>query len=510
MANKLVKKGEGVGNKFVAPEEGYLIGYAAIIDFWKLRVPWPRKLALINIKFNKYQTEQWLVFTPKYQVEHSIFEHLTFALKYEGIDLLVIKKAFEAIGKDEILNGIKKEPLGSYSRRIWFLYEWLMQEKMLLPDLKKGNYVDLINPKIQYPGPSENSSRHRIRNNLPGVPDFCPLIWRTPALEQFLARRLEKEAEYYLEQVPKDILWRTAAFLLLKDSKASFAIEGETPIHTRAQRWGKAIGEAGKNPLSIKEMIRLQKMLIGDNRFTQLGIRQQEGFVGEHDRQSGMPIPIHISARHKDLEPLMKGLLAAHEKLIQSDVNAVFAAALISFGFVFIHPFVDGNGRMHRYLIHHILAKKSFSPKGMIFPVSAAILQNIEEYRSVLEQFSNPRLDLIEWEPSGNKNVEIKNETADLYRFFDATPQTAFLFNCVQKTLEEIIPEEVNYLKKYERFKFFLDNHFSMPDRTVDLLLRFLQQGEGKLSKRALKKEFFVLTSTEVQMIEEAYLDIFE
>jgi hypothetical protein len=38
------------------------------------------------------------------------------------------------------------------------------------------------------------------------------------------------------------------------------------------------------------------------------------------------------------------------------EVDPVVAAAILAFGFVYIHPFEDGNGRIHRYLIHHVLA----------------------------------------------------------------------------------------------------------------------------------------------------------
>jgi len=37
---------------------------------------------------------------------------------------------------------------------------------------------------------------------------------------------------------------RAAAFLLLNDSKSSFAIEGERPSGARAARWAEAIGQA--------------------------------------------------------------------------------------------------------------------------------------------------------------------------------------------------------------------------------------------------------------------------
>ena len=84
-----------------------------------------------------------------------------------------------------------------------------------------------------------------------------------------------------------DILVRTSAFLLLKDSKASFTIGGEQPAPTRALRWGRAIGQAGQHPLSHDELRRLQQLVIENSRFLRLGYRTEGGFVGEHDRQTG-------------------------------------------------------------------------------------------------------------------------------------------------------------------------------------------------------------------------------
>jgi Fic family protein len=92
-----------------------------------------------------------------------------------------------------------------------------------------------------------------------------------------------------------------------------------------------------------------------------MGLRGKGGFVGEHDRTTDEPIPDHISARYEDLEDLIEGLIDANQLLIKDDIHPVVAAAMIAFGFVFIHPFEDGNGRIHRYLIHHLLAKKAFT-----------------------------------------------------------------------------------------------------------------------------------------------------
>jgi hypothetical protein len=54
-------------------------------------------------------------------------------------------------------------------------------------------------------------------------------------------------------------------------------------------------------------------------------------------------------------------------------------------------PVVSGSSiRRNRYLIHHVLAERGFNPPGMVFPVSAAILDRINDYRKILESYSAP------------------------------------------------------------------------------------------------------------------------
>jgi len=120
--------------------------------------------------------------------------------------------------------------------------------------------------------------------------------------------------------------------------------------------------------------------------------------------------------------------------------------------------------------------------------VSAEILDRISDYRKVLETYSHPLLDFIQWKKTTKNNVEVLNETIDYYRYFDATVQTEFLFECVDYTINNIIPEEVAYLQKYDAMKSWWDNRFQMSDKTVALLIRFLSQHDGKLSKRAKDK----------------------
>ncbi len=484
-------------------------GYAALIETYSLSVPMPDYLCAIGIRHKRYKAGRWQIFTPRHKPDENLYGHLVFALKYEGIDLAILDALFTATEPKNIEVIVRSKPTGAYSRRIWFLWEWLRQEKLDIEDTNKGNFIPLINDTLQYPGNSSNSRRHRVRNNLPGTHGFCPLIRKTEKLERFINLNLSLKVINQMGKVHTDLLSRAAAFLLLKDSKASHIIEGENPPHNRIERWGKIIGEAGRRQLNIKELQSLQTAVITDNRFVKLGWRTEGGFVGEHDRTSGTPIPDHISARPEDLNNLLTSLMENYQLLCKSDFDAVLTATVIAFGFVFIHPFEDGNGRIHRYLIHHVLAEKGFTTKEVVFPISAVILKHIEGYRKTLEHYSKPRLELIKWRPTPQNNIEVLNKTINLYRYFDATRQAEFLFECIEETVTKTLPEEIEYLKKYDLLNNSIKNYIDMPDRLVDLLIRFLRQNSGQLSKRAREKEFKLLSDTEVREIEHRYDDIF-
>jgi Fic family protein len=511
MKNKSFSLKISIFHGLKAPEEGLLVGYAALIERYNVEMPLPNTLALISAKKRQYTNGNWEVFTSRHQPKETLYDQLIFALKYEGVNLLFFKKLFEILSFEECTALVQIEPQGLYSRKIWFLYEWLIAKKIPIPDLSTGNYVTLLNEKKQFGILNGiKSSRHRIINNLPGTVNFCPLIFKTEKITKYIEADLAEKNNVQIKKIHKDILSRTSAFLLLKDSKASFNIEGENPIPSRAMRWGKAINQAGKNLLTKEELERLQQIVIENSKFLKYGFRKQDGFVGEHDRDTHQPIPEHISAKHTDVELLMDGLINTSNILPETQYHPVLAAAVVAFGFVFIHPFVDGNGRLHRYIIHHVLAKNNFTPQGIIFPVSASIVQYIDTYRKVLEQYSHGILPFIQWKTTADKNVEVTNDTADFYKYYDATKQAEFLFDCIQDTIDIIIPQEVKYLLQYDEFKNYIDNVFEMPDKMVALLVKLLSQNEGKLSTKKKQSEFPSLTESEVELIEEQFKNAFE
>jgi hypothetical protein len=193
-----------------------------------------------------------------------------------------------------------------------------------------------------------------------------------------------------------------------------------------------------------------------------------------------------------------------------SDLDPVLQAAILAFGFVYIHPLADGNGRLHRCLIHHVLAERKFSPPGMVFPVSSVMQDRIDDYRTVLQSRSGPLMPYINWRALPNGNVEVTNDTADLYRYLDCTEEAEFLYECVQRTVEHDLPREIDYLQRNDFALQQIMNTIEMPDRLAQNLIGFIRQNNGTLGKKRREKEFAKLTDDEVVAVERIVGEAFD
>jgi hypothetical protein len=206
---------------------------------------------------------------------------------------------------------------------------------------------------------------------------------------------------------------------------------------------------------------------------------------------------------------LLTGLIAANERMREGALDPVLQAAATAFGLVYVHPFQDGTGRVHRCLIHHVLAERKFTPPGMVFPVSSVMLDRIDDYGTTLKNHSGPLMDYIDWQPTPDHNVMVLNDTADLYRYFDCTAAAEFLYECVARTVEHDLPKEIDYLRRHDEAQRRIMEQVEMPDRLVRNLIMFIRQNDGKLAKGRREREFVDLTDDEVARIEEIYRESF-
>ena len=110
------------------PERATPAGYSALIGAYNLSVPLPRTLSATGERHKVYEDAGWRILTPRHAPKASVEGHLTFALKYEGLDIAVLKCLFTAAGPDEIAALVRAKPTGRYTRRIRFLYERTIYE----------------------------------------------------------------------------------------------------------------------------------------------------------------------------------------------------------------------------------------------------------------------------------------------------------------------------------------------------------------------------------------------
>lgn len=96
--------------------------------------------------------------------------------------------------------------------------------------------------------------------------------------------------------------------------------------------------QAGRNPLTVDEIVRLHGVLIEDRRFIHAGLRPDGVFLGERDHD-GDPLPEFIGARPDDLASLMQGLIETNERMREAWLDPVLQAAATAFGFAYVHPF---------------------------------------------------------------------------------------------------------------------------------------------------------------------------
>ena len=342
-----------------------------------------------------------------------------------------LTQIFEKASEDDVTDYIKSKPTGKYARRTWFFYEFLTGKQVPVDDISSGNYVDALEEKEYYTVlKAVKSPRHRVANNLLGSKNFCPIIRRTEKLSQLDSSDLRKQCSDIVTAYPSEILRRALSYLYNKETRSSFEIEHIHPNACRTERFVTSLELAEKEDFCKKaRLIELQNRIV-DPRFRDSDYRTSQNYVGQAVAYQKEIIHF-ICPKPTDLPSLMAGLIESHKIMKAGNVSPLIHAAVIAYGFVFLHPFEDGNGQIHRFLIHNILSLGGLVPHGIMFPVSAVMLKNPADYDASLEAFSRPLLQLIDYRLDEMGQMTVENDTACWYRYMDMTPQAEALYEFV-------------------------------------------------------------------------------
>lgn len=443
-----------------------------------------------------------------------ILGQVAFALKHEVPHLGLLAAVFSTLPPETVAAYVSGSPTGAYARRIGYLYELLTGRDVvsLLPNpgVIRGSYVPLLDARKLVTAAPRRVARWRVEDNLPGDRDYAPMIERTPDAQAALSRDWAKAVQEAVGGGENpELLRRALHYLFRKETKSSFAIERESPSQERTSRFISALEQAGRatveTALSETALVQLQRLIV-DPRFAANGFRTNQNYVGGVVRWE--PVIHYVSPPPSLLRELMNGLVATSSRL--AGTEPVAQAAVAAFGFVFHHPFEDGNGRIHRFLIHDVLVRRAVVPGGMALPVSAAMLEDMASYDRALEAYSLVVDKVARYTLSNSGVLTVTNpeEAAWVWRYPDLTPQVEYLGRVMERAVQ-MVPEEVEFLVRYDRLVQQAKQVVDMPDARLGDLLSSVHENGGSLSNNRRKQRFRELTTDEIGQIEAAYREIF-
>lgn len=452
------------------------------------------------------------IYPKSYEPEATLRGHLTFAMKYEGVDLDFLARLFAAAGPQPIEQWVKSEPTSAYARQYGFLYEWLTNTTLSGIGDAGGNYVDLLDEKKYLVATKPDKVRRwRINNNLPGTREFCPLIAKTPGMAN--PEQLTQEINSLVAQFGVRTVERAVNWLTIKESRASFAIESEGREEGRIRRLAAAMStHCGRIDSALTEegMTEIQSAIMGGSSTGfKLGTRRSPIFVG-HTTSLGQPIIDYLAPHHEDVPMMMEGL-REYEARTRGQ-SPILRAAALSYGLVYIHPLRDGNGRLSRFLINDILRRDKFLPAPMILPVSAVISESAasrHQYDASLERLSRPLMTEIKVDcefgaittysdgVKSNLAFDQWDRSRPTWRYPDLTFQALYLSQVIERAVTHGVKQEALYLQRYDLAVERLKQMVEGADTDYAAIIRSITQNEGVSGK--LRKTYpTVFTDTKL------------
>ncbi len=481
-------------------------GYAQLIGRLSLAVPRPRHRSFIRLDSGarRVETDGFLAdesFPASYRpkAKDDDFDQLVFALKYDGVDLCVLAQVFQRLDRAALAARIAAQPTSKYGRRLFFFFELLTGERLPIADLTAATYCSALEPDECFVSRSIPVSRYRVLDNLLGGRGFCPTVRRTASLENWRRRDLPGRAAAISATVDPALLARAVWYLYTKETKSSFAIEREDP-GDRMQRFAEQLATVARLQIDDESgLVALQRDIVQEpyreERFRRPG--DLEVYVSGPGRSR--PIVHHVGARSVATPELMRAWSSMRE--VEGTGGEVIEAACRSFAFVFIHPFGDGNGRIHRLLLHNRLARRAYFPRDLVVPVSAVLHRSEAHYDQILEDFSRRVMPHVRYSIDEEGKLTIHEAPDDAYRYPDLTPQCEATFEWLDRALEEDLVDELGYLRVYDEIRTGIREVVEMPDRREQLFIKLCMNNHGRLSN-AKRQSFAELDDATVERLE--------
>lgn len=428
--------------------------------------------------------------------------HLLFALKHEGINLAILAQALPLIPTAALEAELEKAPNGIYIRKACFLREAFSGEQVRQHAPVKGRFTPLFDPQQYLTIPGERNSRWRVEFNGIGTLAYCATVERTPRLTELLQYDILGRAQAFMQSLPSAMMDRAINWAYLHETQDSFAIEKESPSEDKSRRFIKLLRQAHERlPLSEDYLVSLQNATISNPYDMAVALRNEQNHLasGLHGAAGVTYVPPAPELCRELMEQLMDlGNEAAGQ------IDPLVAAGVISFGFVFLHPFMDGNGRLSRFLIHQTLCRAGALGNGLLLPVSVAMKREERLYLETLQQFSRPAREFwdVRWIDQGNLSFDFTGHSA-IYRFWDATPGVCFTLEMAKRALEVELREKTQFLENYDKIVKAVDERYDVRGSDLSNLVMMCLAQNGTVSTNRRKQFKYVVQDEVFDYIEQ-------
>jgi hypothetical protein len=415
-----------------------------------------------------------------------------------------------------LVDALAAQRSGGYLRKAAYLWEKANGQALPLPwETTGGNYLDLFDREAYYTGPQwERNPKYRINFNGIGPYEFCPVVRRDDALEQRGRVVLERLSAWASNPANAEILDRVMNWAYLSETRDSYAIENETPSPDKERAFLNAMQHL-RDRMALTEdyLVGLQSVVITNDLKIEHQFRDRQNWLqrGGHGALAVRYVPPPPDA----LNSLMAGLMRMANTR-EGDVPPLVKAALVSFGFVFIHPFMDGNGRVSRLLAHHSLnyseALPTIGDDPAILPLSVAMERNEKDYLTALEAFSKSARQLWDVIYLADNEFQLEFRSSPMiYAHWHADAAAAFITNCAELALEQSLIDETVFIQAYDRAYEQIDREFDLPNRTINLLIQWIRQNNGHMPERRKNaSELILLKPQQIERIEAIAADCFK
>ncbi len=429
-------------------------------------------------------------------------DHVLFALKHEGVNLQVLAEALPQVSQDALLEQLRGTPNGQYLRIAGYLWECFTGRTLADAPAIGGATVDLFDTRRYVTGPGVRNAKWRVSFNGLGTPRYCATVERTPTIQAGIDDRLLERAHRFIQTLGSGVLDRTLAWAYLHETQDSFAIEREAPSEEKAQTFIALLRQAhDRRALTEDYLAELQAATVSNPVDKAVMFRHQQNWLEGPGRGAAavtyIPPPPGLASELMDELMVFANTAAGH-------IDPIVMASVLSFGFVYLHPFMDGNGRLSRFLYHHALCQSGSLDNGLVLPVSVAMKKHEAEYLRVLQRYSSParRRWRVGWIDAGQYDFEFIGHPS-MYRYWDATAQVEFGFRMAEQALEVELRQETLFLEHYDAIISAVNERYDVRGSDLSTLIVSCLDNRGVVSKRR-RDQFAMQVPAEVfALIEE-------